>query len=644
MLGTRHLAADAPKDNSRSNLSQTNTSNSPNSTNDSTPVPQVPTPVDTFLPVRTESGFVRKWLASSTDLESSPQPSSAKWGIHWYTPGTIIFLFILGVASAVGHHLFYKHLDGTAAGDAYHQQWVFQIGSGLAFLSKAALLSVLEISRTQWVWVTLRRKFLTLAGIDAVVGVASDITYFTNRDMLRGAKIATVMAVVLWVFPLTAILTPGTISVHTVTQTAVVPCTVRTILFDLDPDPTAKKIFSQGMNVTTFSVAEYNNENKIAVKPLTGRVLRMAAFNNITKFPTNVGLPVNGIRPLRETTLAQDCGDNCTYAITFVAPAIKCTEKTSWNTTVAPPRTNGTNATIPTWSSARQFLGKSYFRVERPTGAQVLWVGFIPNLDLGNRIPHVLLCKNSVARYSVRFDVQNYHFLEPTVEAVETLYITADTLPGYPKTLYLPNEALNTVVADILVGRLTPNELRTSDVTLTTLFESATMIPPELGSSIEKMAQKMVVSLLAMDGSGIRGSAGGPLLLEAAVENTQCTTMKKLAVYQYTTLRLVLMYAVSVAIALLMAVVGFAALGQNGVSSSMNFSTILRTTRNPTLDGLVGGGCLGGDPIPEGLGKLRLKFGELRTEGEEIGGSRAGHVAMGIEGEVVPIRRGGLYS
>lgn len=199
-------------------------------------------------------------------------------------------------------------------------------------------------------------------------------------------------------------------------------------------------------------------------------------------------------------------------------------------------------------------------------------------------------------------------------------------------------------MTDILVGRLTPNELRTSDVTLTTLFESATVIPPELGSSIEKMVQKMVVSLLAMDGSGVRGSTGGPLLLEAAVEKSQCTTTKKLAVYQYTTLRLVVVYAVSVVIALLVAVVGFVALGRNGVSSSMSVSTILRTTRNPTLDRLVGGGCLGGDPIPKDLEKLRLKFGELRAGREEVGESRAGRVAMGIEGEVVSIRRGGLYS
>lgn len=135
-----------------------------------------------------------------------------------------------------------------------------------------------------------------------------------------------------------------------------------------------------------------------------------------------------------------------------------------------------------------------------------------------------------------------------------------------------------------------------------------------------------------------------PLLLEAAVKNTQCTTVKQLAVYQYTTLRLVLVYAVSVVIALFSAVVGFVALRQNNVSSRMNFSTILRTTRNPTLDGLVGRGCLGGDPMSKDLGRLRLKSGELRTEGEEIGESRAGHVAMGIEGEVVPIRRGGLYS
>lgn len=373
----------------------------------------------------------------------------------------------------------------------------------------------------------------------------------------------------------------------------------------------------------------------------------MAAFNNVIQAPTNVGRPVESLNstaplftPLRETTLVRDCGRNCSYTVSFVAPAVKCADNNVWNTAFTAPNATAaanttivTNGTTVTWTSAKQFLGKSYYRAERPPGTHLLWVGFVPSVDLGNRVPRVLVCRNSIARYTVRLDVQNHHFLEPTIAAVETLSMAPDTLPDFPTTLYLPNQALSTVIADTLIGRLTPGALRASDVTLTTLFESVTNISPDLGFSIERMAEKMTVSLLSIDGSGVRGS--GPLLLEAAVEPNKCITTTQIAVYTYAALRLVLVYAGSVGVVMVMAVVGFVALGCNGVAYSVSVSTVLRTTRNPTLDHLVGEGCLGGGSVPAELGKLKLKFGEI---------GEGGHVAMGIEGEVRKIQRGGRYS
>lgn len=90
-----------------------------------------------------------------------------------------------------------------------------------------------------------------------------------------------------------------------------------------------------------------------------------------------------------------------------------------------------------------------------------------------------------------------------------------------------------------------------------------------------------------------------------------------------------------------MAAIGFAALAMNGVASDMSFSTVLLTTRNPSLDRLAAGGCIGGRPLPAELGKLRLRFGEVMAETSEDG---VGHTAMGVEGEVSQIRRRGKYS
>lgn len=156
----------------------------------------------------------------------------------------------------------------------------------------------------------------------------------------------------------------------------------------------------------------------------------------------------------------------------------------------------------------------------------------------------------------------------------------------------------------------------------------------------------MVVSLLSLDA---RGNNNTRLLLDvAALQTTYCTTTDHINVYHYETQRLLYAYASSVGTALFMSLFGFAALARNGVSSSMSVSTILRTTRNQTLDRVLGGTCLGADPIPKELRELRLKFGEVRTgdgpvpDAVPVGG--VGHVALGIEGEVFPIRKGARYT
>lgn len=547
----------------------------------------------------------------------------------------MVALFILGAGCAVSHHTYYSQLDGSIAGGADQQQWVIQIGAGLAFLSSAALASVIGISRTQWVWVTLRRRFITLAGVDALFGVTSDPLYFMNHDMLRRAKLATLMAVIMWIFPFTAILTPGTISVQTIIKTDTAPCSVRTILFDFDPDSnsTAERLCCTNDTLTTTtSIAFYTENEELAIPVFTDRVLRLAAFYGTIRPPSNTGLDIRGavprMRPAHDTTIAQDCGRNCTYTVKFLAPGIKCFEETSWSS----PNL--------TWHSPQEFMRDSAYRAALAQDPNVLWVGYIPG---GETDPRILLCHRSVARYTVRMDLQDHQFLEPIIQDVETVHMVADLEPLYPDLQYIPNQAVFFILFDVLKGNLTEYSFRASDVALTPLFSDIYDIPSDLGSGIELMSQKMVVSLLSIDSPGTNKTQ--PLMVYSALERNLCTTTKSVPVYTYKIRRLLIVYTFTATIALLMSFVGFVALGWNGVASNVSVSAILRTTRNPTLDHLMGGGCLGGNPMPKELEKLRLKFGEIKTGGEkEEDGEHVGHVALGIEGEVSPIRRGGRYS
>lgn len=567
-----------------------------------------------------------------TDLLTYFDSQQVRWGIHPYTPVTIVLLFILGASSAVAHHFYYRTLNDTAAGGANRQQWVIQIGTGLAFLSHSALASVIGISRTQWVWATLRKRFISVAGIDALFGVTLDPTYFKNLDMIRRAKLATLMAVLIWVFPITAILTPGTISVRNVAHVTDVPCNVRTLLFEFDHDSTAQTLCCQDKSIDYASIGVYV-DGLPSRQAFAERVLMLAVYSGRVQIPTNVGQydPHLSLQASQrpETTLSQHCGKNCSYGITFLGPGMQCTENTSWGSSDVP------------WNSAQDFLDQAFFRAGIRNG--VLWVGHF----MAGEEPTVLYCRRTVSRYVVKQHVLNYQFQEPVIESAKALYTIPDEQPVYPDTTYLPNDIMLQMISSVISGNLTNlSKFRASDIALTPLGITLTEQPSNLGQSIEELAQVMVVSLLSID---TRGNNQTHLLLDvAALETTFCTTTEYVNVYHYQTLRLLYVYASSAGTALLMSLVGFVALARNGVSSSMTVSTILRTTRNQTLDRVLGGTCLGADPIPMELGELRLKFGEVRTGGgtvpDPVATGGIGHVALGIEGEVFPIRNGARYA
>ncbi|KAL0634664.1 hypothetical protein Q9L58_006390 [Maublancomyces gigas] len=590
---------------------------------------------DPFQPPEKLS-FRRKWFARSGDLRNSKE---AQWGIHWYTPVSIIALMTLGIASAVAHHLFYSRINGTGAGSERRQQFMTLVGTSLAFLCKASLGAVIGISRMQCIWVTLRTDYITLRGIDALFGVTSDLFYFKNWDMVRKARLATTMAAIMWIFPFTAVFTPGAIVVATIPLIHNVPCDVRTLVFEFTPKPTAERLCCDklGANVTFVGLAKYEETtHTIERASVVTRVMRLAAFSGNISHPSNLihgtGTPAHLMSLDQQSErLSFACGRNCTYTLKFVAPAISCTPITSWKTTI--------------WNSSEEYMQDTRYLAKPDESSELLWVGYIPEvLESGEmRDPIVQKCQSSIAYYTVRMDILDYNYLEPTIEAVDHVLLTPTSIPEFPATEYLPNTALLGVVRSLLEGNLTAGYHRNSDVTLTHLFSHPDDIPVDLGVRIEQMAQKMMVSILSFDSEG---TVVSPLLKYAARETNTCRTTNYLVAFQYQAWRLLVVYGAAISTALCMAVLGFVALAKNGVACTGSVSVFLRASRNPTLDEKMGS-CLGGGPMSKDLRDLELKFGELasgRGRDDGVGGVRR-HIAMGTRSdEVTKIVRSVTYT
>lgn len=150
-----------------------------------------------------ESTFSMASLYQSKTMDADTQAlvdkrvgELARWHIHWTTPAIMASLFVAGVLGAIGHHFFYTHLNGRPATE---QLMMVRYGTAMAFFTKSMLVSTVIVCYRQRIWYTLRRKAMTINGIDGLFSATEDPTmFFLNWEMIRNGKLATLMAICSW--------------------------------------------------------------------------------------------------------------------------------------------------------------------------------------------------------------------------------------------------------------------------------------------------------------------------------------------------------------------------------------------------------------------------------------------------------------
>ena len=103
-------------------------------------------------------------------------------------------LFSVGIATSVAHHIFYDSLDGKDVGTTMAQEWAIRIGTGMAFIIKASLAAAIGVAYTQRLWVTLKKKAITLQAVDDLFLLTMTPTSFFSWEVLRKAKLLCFMA------------------------------------------------------------------------------------------------------------------------------------------------------------------------------------------------------------------------------------------------------------------------------------------------------------------------------------------------------------------------------------------------------------------------------------------------------------------
>lgn len=105
---------------------------------------------------------------------------------------------LLGIGFALGHHFYWSSLDGTVVPSDTDQEWSSRLGIAAAFLTQSALTLAVGAAYTQRIWVTVKRKPLTLSGLDKVFSLQSDIFSFLSKEVLGRAKFLALIGICAW--------------------------------------------------------------------------------------------------------------------------------------------------------------------------------------------------------------------------------------------------------------------------------------------------------------------------------------------------------------------------------------------------------------------------------------------------------------
>ncbi|KAK5050832.1 hypothetical protein LTR84_003391 [Exophiala bonariae] len=142
------------------------------------------------------------------------QTQKSKWKSQkWTSPAVMLSCFALGLLFAVGHHFYYRWLDGQVVGNTTRQQWSLRIGSFFALATAASLKVAMANACMQYIWLRLRQRYHKMETIDAAFTMTVDISPFFHSELYKNMHIGVVIAILIWTIPVASIFPPATLSV-----------------------------------------------------------------------------------------------------------------------------------------------------------------------------------------------------------------------------------------------------------------------------------------------------------------------------------------------------------------------------------------------------------------------------------------------
>ncbi|KAF3930517.1 hypothetical protein ABW19_dt0201463 [Dactylella cylindrospora] len=570
----------------------------------------------------------------------------ARWGLTWQSPALCLCSLLSGIAVAAGNHAYFSRLHNTPYDNV---EWVGRYSLVLAIIVKTCFATSLLICYEQVVWMGFKDRVqgTSIRAIDALFGATHQVLSLLRWSMWVSNPMAAIMISLRWLLPLVSIIAPTTLTVQVRETVSSSDCQVPIVRLNLD-------------EADTF-------ESRESVTYLTD--LAQFDYTHQQTFPTSLASKVGTLTGFlgEPVSFASPCGSNCSYTLTLDTPLWKCTETDPMDPRSPWERDNSTSAP---WASVNkgtpfEYTSFIWYVSATPNDTSTLWVGHVyksnATADAGTPYnqtytPETFYCDGHNATLTVELFFMNGEQQTPKVLNIDYGNIvdwSYGSSWAYENNAYPIDPARHRAVYKVLT------ELLAGEISLETrsggIFSSDTKIlnmpafvkPNLVGDDdrndqlkdlirplVEELSLNYTLSLLAYSD-----------LVTTQTDNATCTNTIYSNVWKYQPRNLIIAYCAGAALSLVSAILGGFALYKNGLVSEISFSQVLVTTRNPELDDLSKGNCLGkSDLYPRGLYNVNLRLGELKKQDDKIGQSTgAAHVAFGAPDNVVGIRRRGHY-
>ncbi|KAF1845162.1 uncharacterized protein K460DRAFT_245116, partial [Cucurbitaria berberidis CBS 394.84] len=558
-----------------------------------------------------------------------------QWHISLYTPISMIALFVSGILVAVGHHLFYSRFHGSAvlgredgASQYTTQTWIIRYGTAFAFVAKTLLAGAVIVGYKQHIWITLRRKANTISTIDAVFVATHDFLAFLSPSFLLKAKIPALLALVAWCLPLAALITPSTL--------LVVPA--------IHVNNTMLPVPTLDLNNTLLYRSDGLGDGS---SPVVHRLT----------VATATGMQV---LPMRRVL-----APNTTYQHIFDGYSLRCEQATGTRLQNISAVYNETSKQVLilgkglAGSADIKYLSFTMYEDEKGTVIQRNVTEFVSNCVFGstyNNCPKAdvgpviwarmgnesITCAAHSTRYTLDFtalgDTQTitgvgFEWKERVKNGVATKLNTAlsTILNGFFGAFTAGGNGGGIFTEKtMIIDTALLESLQRTNATLRNIVPQEDWMPAEkknFPEMIEELSRNQTLSLFSTEKLWMPTA-------NASMANVTQSTFS--TVYDYRPRNLWLAYGIAIVCSFAGVLLGLQALWLNGVSHDNSFSSIIATTRNSFLDKLTLGYSLGAAPLPKDIGQTKLRFGELRGDGEKMR-PRAG---FGLDESTQPLSKG----